>query len=113
MPKGQTTGKPTTRRYTPEEKAAAVRMVRTLCAELGADHGTVRRVTTQLGYGIESVRTWVKQCDLDDGCVAGLTGNQPEPTLRMPPRVVKAPGVYRRCARTLTAARTPPPPATT
>ena len=33
-------GKPTTRRYSQEEKAAAVRMVRSLRAELGHDHGT-------------------------------------------------------------------------
>jgi transposase len=35
MPKEQSPGKPTTRRYTPEEKASAVRMVRALGAELG------------------------------------------------------------------------------
>jgi transposase len=58
MPKEQSPGKPTTRRYSPEEKAAAVRMVRTLRAELGTDHGTVHRVARQLGYGIESVRSW-------------------------------------------------------
>jgi hypothetical protein len=48
-------GKPTTRRYSPEEKAATVRMVRTLRAELGTEHGTVQRVARQLGYLIESV----------------------------------------------------------
>ena len=53
MPKEQSPGKPTTRRYSPEEKAAAVRMVRTLRAELGTDHGTVYRVARQLGYGVE------------------------------------------------------------
>ena len=67
MPKEQTAGKPTTRRYSPEEKAAAVRMVRTLRAELGTEHGTVNRAATQLGYGVESVRMWVKQADIDDG----------------------------------------------
>ena len=41
MPKELSPGKPTTRRYSPEEKAAAVRMVRTLRAELGTEHGTV------------------------------------------------------------------------
>jgi transposase len=51
MPKDTTPGKPTTRRYSPDEKAAAVRMVRTLRAELGTEHGTVQRVATQLGYG--------------------------------------------------------------
>lgn len=34
MPKEQSPGKPTSRRYSPEEKAAAVRMVRALRAEL-------------------------------------------------------------------------------
>lgn len=73
MPKEQTTGKPTTRRYSSEEKAAAVRMVRTLRAELGTEHGTVQRVASQLGYGVESVRVWVKQADIDDGHVAGVS----------------------------------------
>ena len=56
MPKEQSPGKPTTRRYSPEEKAAAVRMVRALRAELGTEQGTVQRVARQLGYGVESVR---------------------------------------------------------
>lgn len=73
MPKEQTAGKPTTRRYSPEEKAAAVRMVRTLRAELGTEHGTVHRVASQLGYGVESVRLWVKQADVDDGVAPGVS----------------------------------------
>jgi len=73
MPKDTTPGKPTTRRYSPEEKAAAVRMVRTLRVELGTEHGTVQRVATQLGYGIESVRSWVRQADVDEGHVAGVS----------------------------------------
>lgn len=73
MPKEQVPGKPQTRRYTPEEKAAEVRMVRTLRAELGTEHGTVQRVATQLGYGVESVRQWVTQADIDDGDAPGVT----------------------------------------
>ena len=42
-------------------------MVRALRAELGTGHGTVRWVASQLGYGVESVRLWVKQADIDDG----------------------------------------------
>ena len=72
MPKEQSPGKPTTRRYSPEEKAAAVRMVRTLRAELGTEHGTVNRVARQLGYGVESVRAWVRQADIDDGYAPGV-----------------------------------------
>ncbi|MDT7720954.1 MAG: transposase [Mycobacterium sp.] len=73
MPKEQSPGKPTTRRYSPEEKAAAVRMVRALRAELGTDHGTVQRVARQLGYGIESVRSWVRQVQVDGGARPGIT----------------------------------------
>ncbi len=71
MPKEQSPGKPTTRRYS-EEKAAAVRMVRTLRAELGSEHGTIKRVADQLGYGTESVRLWVRQADIDDGHAPGV-----------------------------------------
>ena len=60
------------RRYSTEEKAAAVRMVRTLRAELGTSQGTTSRVAEQLGYGVESVRSWVPQADIDDGVKAGV-----------------------------------------
>jgi transposase len=73
MPKEQSPGKPTSRRYSPEEKVAAVRMVRTLRAELGTEHGTVQRVAHQLGYGVESVRSWVRQADIDDGYSPGVS----------------------------------------
>jgi transposase len=71
MPKDTTPGKPTTRRYTPEEKDQAVRLVRQLRRELGTEHGTVKRVATQLGYGVETVRKWVKDADVDDGVKPG------------------------------------------
>ena len=73
MPREVSKGKPTTRRYSPEERAAAVRMVRSLRAERGTEHGTVQRVATQLGYGTESVRLWVRQADIDEGHVPGVT----------------------------------------
>ncbi len=71
MPKHTAPGKPMTRRYSPDEKAAAVRTVRTLRVELGTEHGTVQRVAQQLGYGTESVRAWVRQADIDEGHVPG------------------------------------------
>ena len=76
MPKEKTRGSPTTRRYSPEEKAQAVRLVRTLRAELGTGHGTVQRVAAQLGYGTESVRSWVKQADVDEGHVPGVSTSE-------------------------------------
>ncbi len=66
-------GTPNSRRYSPEEKAQAVRMVRALRAELGTSQGTVKRVAAQLGYGIESVRQWVHRADVDEGVEPGTT----------------------------------------
>jgi len=51
-------------------------MVRALRAELGTEHGTVQRVATQLGYGTESVRLWVRQADIDDGRAPGVTSSE-------------------------------------
>src|SRR5215208_1416109 len=78
MPTEKSAGKPTTRRYSAEEKAAAVRMVRALRAETGMTHGAVRRVAQQLGYGVESVWTWVKQADIDEGVRSGITSEDSE-----------------------------------
>lgn len=64
---------PTTRRYSPEEKARAVRLVRQLRKELGTSHGTVQRVADQIGCGVESLRTWVKAADIEDGVEPGVT----------------------------------------
>lgn len=63
----------TSRRYTPEQKDQVVRLVRKLRAETGERHGAVRRVADQLGYGVESVRSWVNQADIDEGVRAGTT----------------------------------------
>lgn len=73
MPHEMSPGKPSTRRYTPEEKARAVRAVRQLRKELGHDHGAVKRLAEQLGIGVESVRLWVKQAEIDDGVKPGVT----------------------------------------
>jgi transposase len=48
-------------------------LVRQLRQELGTEHGTIQRVARQLGYGVESVRLWVRQADVDDGLSAGTT----------------------------------------
>ena len=69
----RSSGKPTTRRYTPEDKARAVRLVRQLRKELGTSHGTIQRVADQIGCGVESLRSWVRQADIDDGVEPGVT----------------------------------------
>lgn len=78
MPTQGASGKPTTRRYSEEEKERAVRLVRSLRSELGKDQGTVKRVADQLGFGVESVRNWVKQADIDAGVKPGTTSEDAE-----------------------------------
>src|SRR4051812_39805722 len=73
MPHEMSPGRPTTRRYSEAEKDRAVRAVRQLRKELGADHGTIKRVADQLGIGVESLRGWVKQAEIDAGVTPGTT----------------------------------------
>jgi len=63
----------TARRYSGEQKDQAVRLVRKLREETGERFGAVKRVADQLGYGVESVRSWVAQADIDEGVRAGTT----------------------------------------
>ena len=68
-----TVGGSTSRRYSPQDKARAVRLVRQLRKELGTSHGTIQRVAEQIGCGVESLRTWVKAADIDEGVEPGVT----------------------------------------
>ena len=73
MPQELSPGKPNTRRYSEAEKERAVRAVRQLRKELGTDHGTIRRVADQLGVGVESLRSWVRQAEIDGRVKPGIT----------------------------------------
>ncbi|WP_103021828.1 IS3 family transposase [Mycobacterium avium] len=111
MPKEQSPGKPTTRRYSAEEKAAAVRMVRTLRAELGTEQGTVQRVARQLGYGVESVRTWVRQVDIDEGLAPGVTTSESKKVKELEQEIrelKRANEILKRAAKFLRGGARPP-----
>jgi transposase len=58
---------PTSRRYTKAQREHAIRLVRQIREETGERHGAIQRVARQLGYGVETVRKWVKQADVDAG----------------------------------------------
>lgn len=55
-----------------------MRMVFLLREELGMSQGTVKRVADQLGIGVESVRLWVKQSEIDSGVRVGTTSGEAE-----------------------------------
>ena len=78
MPSKEPSKKATARRYSPEEKERAIRLVRTLEAELGERRGCAKRVAGQLGYGVESVRAWVRQADIDEGLIGGVSTSEAE-----------------------------------
>lgn len=61
------------RRYPPELRERAVRMVRETIAQDGERHGVVTRVASQLGVGAESLRHWLKQAEIDAGARPGTT----------------------------------------
>ncbi len=64
---------PSQRRYPPELKERAVRMVAEAAAQNGDRHGVVTRVAKQLGVNGETLRLWVKQAEIDSGHRAGTT----------------------------------------
>lgn len=66
-----------------ENKSSAVRMVRTRRGESGIDWGTGRRVALELGLEVESVRSWVRQANVNDGWDPGVPADAAAETQRV------------------------------
>ena len=67
---------PSTKRYPPEMKERAVRMVQEVRRQDPVDNTVLPRVARQLGVGVESLRTWVKQSEIDSGTRPGVTTSE-------------------------------------
>jgi len=66
------------KRYPPELKERAVRMVLESIEQNGERHGVVTRIARQLGIGTESLRKWVERAEVDGGRRAGTTTRDQE-----------------------------------
>ncbi len=64
------------RRYPPELKERAVRLVHEMAAERGQQYGCVQEVARQLGVGEESLRQWVRGTEIERGERLGLTSDE-------------------------------------
>ena len=71
------------KKYEPEIKARAVRMVREHLADYGSVTAASVAVGSQLGIARESLRRWVAQADVDDGARRGVTTAESEEIRRL------------------------------
>lgn len=62
------------RQYPPEMKERAIRMVLEAAeAQGGSRFGVIAPIAEKLGIGVESLRQWMKQADIDAGRQGGTT----------------------------------------
>jgi transposase len=62
------------KRYPPELRERAVRMAQDAIAEQGGQRfGVVPRIARQLGVGVESLRGWLAQAEIDTGSRPGTS----------------------------------------
>ncbi len=70
---GKDTGIMAAKQYPAEIKERGVRLVLEAKKLDPADRGAISRIARQLGVGSESLRTWVRQAEIDAGNAPGVS----------------------------------------
>jgi transposase len=59
------------RKFDPETRAKAVRLVRDHVDEYGSEWEAIKTVSSRLGMHAETLRTWIRQAQVDEGDAEG------------------------------------------
>lgn len=70
------TTKPTSKRYSPEVRERAVRMVREHRGEHASQWEAISSIAAKIGCSGETLRKWVRQAERDQGVRAGQTSEE-------------------------------------
>jgi transposase-like protein len=70
--------KQTSNKFSPEVRERAVRMVFDHQAEHASQRATITSIANKIGCTAETLRSWVRQAERDDGRRAGLTTDERE-----------------------------------
>jgi len=65
----------TSRRYSPEVRERAVRMVLEQQTEHSSQWATIQSIASKIGCTNETLRRWVRQVERDQGIRAGMTSD--------------------------------------
>jgi len=68
----------TSRRYSPEVRERAVRMVLEQQTEHSSQWATIQSIASKIGCTSETLRRWVRQAERDQGIRSGMTSDDRE-----------------------------------
>jgi transposase len=66
----------TSKRYSPEVRERAVRLVREAGTEHSSQWSAIQSIAAKIGCTTETLRRWVRQAETDDGERSGLTSDE-------------------------------------